>query len=107
MLPRTTTRAQLENKTSPMVDPGNGLPNRHLGFPRWLSGKESTCQCRKCGPGSHMMWVRSLSQEDPLEKEMQPTLVFLPGKCQGQRSLADYSPWGHKRVRHDLAIKQF
>ena len=38
---------------------------------------------------------------------MQPTLVFLPGKSQGQRSLADYSPWGHKRVRHDLAIKQF
>ena len=22
--------------------------------------------------------------------------IFLPGKCHGQRSLADYSPWGHK-----------
>ena len=25
-----------------------------------------------------------------------PTLVFLPGKSQGQRSLMGYSPWGHK-----------
>ena len=30
----------------------------------------------------------------------QPTPVFLPGKSHGQRSLAGYSPWGH-RVRHD------
>ena len=29
--------------------------------------------------------VRSLGQEDPLEKEMQPTPVFLPGKSPGQR----------------------
>ena len=26
----------------------------------------------------------------------QPTLVFLPGKSHGQRSLAGYSPWGPK-----------
>ena len=25
-----------------------------------------------------------------------PTPVFLPGKSQGQRSLEDYGPWGHK-----------
>ena len=24
------------------------------------------------------------------------TSVFLPGKFHGQRSLASYSPWGHK-----------
>ena len=34
-----------------------------------------------------------------------PTVVFLPGKSHGQRSLAGYSPWGPKRVRHDLATK--
>ena len=28
---------------------------------------------------------------------MQLTPVFLPGKFHGQRSLAGYSPWGHKR----------
>ena len=27
---------------------------------------------------------------------MQPTLVFLPGESHGQRSLAGYSPCGHK-----------
>ena len=31
--------------------------------------------------------------------------VLLPGKSHRQRSLASYSPWGH-RVRHDLANKQ-
>ena len=35
--------------------------------------------------------VRFLDQEDPLEKEMQPTPVFLPGESHGQRSLAGYS----------------
>ena len=41
--------------------------------------------------------VQSLGQEDPLEKEMEPTPAFLPGKSHGQKSLAGYSPWGHKR----------
>ena len=30
--------------------------------------------------------------EDPLEEEMAPNPVFLPGKSHGQRSLAGYSP---------------
>ena len=42
------------------------------------------------------MWAGSLGREDPLEKGMQPTPVFLPGKSHGQRSLAGYSMWGHK-----------
>ena len=37
-----------------------------------------------------------LGWEDPLEKEWLPTPVFLPGEFHGQRSLANYSPWGHK-----------
>ena len=40
--------------------------------------------------------VQSLGQEDPLGREWQPTPVFLPGEFHGQRSLAGYSPWGHK-----------
>ena len=35
-----------------------------------------------------------------------PTPVSLPGKSHGQRSLVGYSPWGHKRARHDLATEQ-
>ena len=45
------------------------------------------------------MWVRSVGWEDPLEKEMQPTAVFLPGKSHGQRSLVGYSPLGHKETK--------
>ena len=40
-------------------------------------------------PATQEMWVRSLGQEDPLEKEM-VFPVFLPGKSRGQRSLAGY-----------------
>ena len=50
--------------------------------------------------------VQFLGQEDPLEKEMVPTPIFLPGKSHGQTSLAGYSLWGHKGVGHDLDTKQ-
>ena len=42
--------------------------------------------------------VQSLGQEDPLEKEIQPSPVFLPGKSHGQMSLVGYSPSGHKEL---------
>ena len=35
----------------------------------------------------------------------QPTPVFLLVKSHGQRSLVNYSPWGHKRVGHDWAYE--
>ena len=40
------------------------------------------------------------------EKEQPPAPVYLPGKSHGQSSLAGYSPWGYKRVRHNLVTKQ-
>ena len=40
--------------------------------------------------------VPSLGQEDPLEKGMPTTPVFLPGEFHGQRSLAGFSPRGCK-----------
>ena len=57
--------------------------------PWWLSGKEFTCQCRR-----HELdpWVRRI----PWKRKQQPTPEFLPEKSYGQRSLAGYSPWGHK-----------
>ena len=39
-------------------------------------------------------WVR----KSPWMKAQQPTPVFLPGEPYGQRSLAGYSPWGHKEL---------
>ena len=44
------------------------------------------------------MWVRSLGQENPLEKEMQPIPVFLLGESHGQRSLEGYNPWCRKEL---------
>ena len=35
-----------------------------------------------------------------------PAPVFLPGKSHGERSLAGYSPWGHKKIRHGLVAEQ-
>ena len=44
--------------------------------------------------GMQETWVQSLGQEDPLEKERQPTLVFLPGEFHGKRSLEGYKSLG-------------
>ena len=40
--------------------------------------------------------VESLGQEDPPEKEMAHTSVFLPGKFHGQRGA--WGPWGGKEL---------
>ena len=42
----------------------------------------------------------------PFRRKWHPTPVLLPGMSHGQRSLVGYSPWGHKRVGHDLVTKQ-
>ena len=68
-------------------------------IPWWLSGKKIHLLMQET-------WVQSLGWKDPLEKGMVPTPIFLPGEFHRQRTLAGYSPWGLKRVRHDLAIKQ-
>ena len=40
-------------------------------------------------------WIRKI----PWRRKWQSTPVFLPGKSYGQRSLAGYSPWGHKESK--------
>ena len=57
-----------------------------------LSSKESACQYRSHQRCGFDPWIRKL----PWRRAWQPTPVFLPGESHGQRSLADYSPWGHK-----------
>ena len=41
----------------------------------------------------------------PGEGNGNPLQLFWPGEFHGQRSLAGYSPWGHKRVGHNLVTK--
>ena len=60
-----------------------------VGFPKWGSGKETACQCRR---HSLNPWVR----KSPWSRKQHPTPEFLPGKFHGQRSLEGYSPWVHK-----------
>ena len=52
------------------------------------------------------MWVQSLGWEDPLEEEMAiHSSILGRKKSHGQRNLVGYSPWGHKRVGHELVTK--
>ena len=69
------------------------------GLPRWLSDKESTCQCRRHRFNPRVGKVS-------WRRKCQSTPVFLPGKSHGQRSLVGYNQRGHKRVGHDWAKKQ-
>ena len=66
---------------------------RHFwGLPWCLSGKEPTCQCRSHRRLGSSPWVR----KSPWRWKWHPTPVFLPGESHGQRSLAGYSPRGHR-----------
>ena len=49
-------------------------------------------------PAIQKTQVQFLGWEDPLEKGMQRTPLFLPGKPHGQRSLVDISPWCHTEL---------
>ena len=74
------------------------LPASLLELPWWLSGKETTCQCRRQGFNP---WVENI----PWRRKWQPVPVFLPEKSHGQRSPLGYSPWGHKSVGHSVMTK--
>ena len=59
---------------------------------RWLSAKESTCQCRRHKRLRFDPWVGKI----PWRRAWQPTPVFLPEESHGQRSLVGYSPQNRK-----------
>ena len=67
----------------------NGTELGFGGLPRWLSDKESVCQCKRL---RFDPWVRKI----PWRRKWEPTLVFLSRESHGQRNLEGYSPWGHK-----------
>ena len=47
----------------------------NIGFPRWLKGKEFTCQCRSHRRLCFDHWIGKI----PWRRKWQPTPVFLPG----------------------------
>ena len=62
------------------------------GFPGGSVGKEPACNAGDAGDMGSIPGVRKI----PWRRAWQPIPVFLPGEFHGQRSLAGYSPWGHK-----------
>ena len=52
------------------------------------------------------MQVRSLGQEDPLEKEITTHSSMLAWQIHGQRSLVGYQSMQSQRVRYHLLTKQ-
>ena len=61
-----------------------------LAFSGRSVGKKPTCNAGNLG-------LISGSGRFPWRRKWQSTPVFLPGKSHGQRSLASYTPWGHKK----------
>ena len=50
-----------------------------IGFPRWCSSKESTCQCKECKRHGFDPSVKEI----PWSRRWQPAPVFLPGESHG------------------------
>ena len=68
------------------------------GFPGGSDGKESACNARDLGLSPGLERSPREGNGYPLQYStfFCPTPVFLPGDFHGQKSLAGYSPWGHK-----------
>ena len=66
-------------------------PTDFCGLPRWCSGKESACQCRRCKIQEFHHWVRKF----PWRRKWQPTPVFFAGKSM-DRGAWWACPWGCK-----------
>ena len=64
------------------------------GFPNGTSGNKSACQFRRHKRPGFNPWVGKILWS----RKWQPTPVLLPGKFCGRRSLACYSPGGHKEL---------
>ena len=54
--------------------------------------KSPLARCRRCRRHGFNPWVGKV----PWGRTWHPAPIFSPGKFHGQRSLVDYSPWGHK-----------
>ena len=55
---------------------------------------------------AYLMHYGSLGQKDHLEKEMATYFSMLTGEIPCTEEPGGYSPWGRKRVGHDLETKQ-
>ena len=77
----------------------SGKVRNMKGLPWWLTSKRIHLQCRR---RRFDPWVGKI----PRGRKWQTDPVLLPWKLHDKRSLAGYSPCGHKRGRHDVGTKQ-
>ena len=67
------------------------------GRPRWLGGKEPTCQCKE----TQETWVQSLGGEDPLEEEITTHPSTLAWRIPWTEEPGGLQSTGSHRVGHD------
>ena len=70
-------------------------------LPRWLSSKESACKYV-----DQETLIRKIPRSGRPPGEGNGNPLQYPGKFHRQRSLGSCSPWGRRRVGHDLVTKQ-
>ena len=72
-----------------------------IGLPRWHSGQESPCQCRRHWQGQET----SLGQEDPLEAERATCSSILIWRIPRTEEPGGLQSMGLQRVRHNWATE--
>ena len=78
------------------------------GFPRWCSGKESACQCRRCKRCRFNPWVRKI----PLSRKWQTHSSMLAWKIPPEepgwlQSMGLLSPWLSMQACEDPLLADF
>ena len=111
----------------PETIPQIGIWYVHLWFPRWLSVKESACQCRSHRRHGFDPWngrspgggngtpvlvsvfpvSGSVFLYIPVSIFQYPNISILSGKIHGQRSLAGYIGHGVTRSRTQLSMRMY
>ena len=72
------------------------------GLPRWCSGKESACQCRRLRRCRLVSWIGKIpgvGNGNPLQSSCLENPIEEPSGLQ-------YCPWGRKRVGHHWATER-
>ena len=82
------------------VDWGLGVRQFSMGLPRWLSNKESTCQCGRPGFDPWVGKIPGGGNDNPLQYSCLEN-------SHGQRSLAGYIQWGRKESVTECTLTHF
>ena len=79
------------------IGQSEGVPWTQSVIPRWVSGKESVCQCRTCR-------FNPMVGKIPWRRKWQPTSVFLPGIFHGEES-GGLQSMRSQSIRHNLVTE--